>query len=230
MQNDLYKDGIGFASLVNHMGEDLTIVNAARVSVGKESSEMGDREKKLAEFLTKHGHTSTYEHNIATFHIKVPLFISKQHMRHRVFSYNEISRRYTSQKIEFYLPQSLRKQDFKNRQASLDEHFNPDISWLNTDFSSSNAIETHALESLKLYEALIEQGVAREQARMILPQNLYTEYWCTGSLHNWMNSFIAKRDHEDAQWEMQILAQSISKQLKRDMAHRTFELRKVWKD
>ena len=138
MQNDLYNDGIGFASLVNHMGEDLTIVNAARVSVGKESSEMGDRERKLAEFLTKHGHTSTYEHNIATFHIKVPLFISKQHMRHRVFSYNEISRRYTSQKIEFYLPQSLRKQDFKNRQASLDEYFNPDISWLNTDFSKDS--------------------------------------------------------------------------------------------
>lgn len=217
----IYDDNIGGVSLINHMGDDLTLVNSARASLGEVSTEMGEREKRLSDFLIREGHTSTSEHNVATFWIKVPLFVARQHMRHRTFSFNEISRRYTSNKIEFYLPETVRMQDTKNRQASLDETFNPVIKFERYEtnpfafqkINSTAALRLHTEQSLTLYDKLIEQGVAREQARMVLPQNLYTTYWCTGSMHNWVNSFIAKRDHIDAQWEIKLLAKEISRQL-----------------
>ena len=216
----IYDDNIGGVSLINHMGDDLTLVNSARASLGEVSTEMGEREKRLSDFLIREGHTSTSEHNVATFWIKVPLFVARQHMRHRTFSFNEISRRYTSNKIEFYLPENVRMQDTKNRQASLDETFNPVIEFEKYETNpfpfqkiNSTALRLHTEQSLTLYDKLIGQGVAREQARMVLPQNLYTTYWCTGSMHNWVNSFIAKRDHIDAQWEIKLLAREISRQL-----------------
>ena len=226
----IYEDDIGGVSLINHMGDDLTLVNSARASLGEVSTEMGEREKRLSDFLIREGHTSTSEHNVATFWIKVPMFVARQHMRHRTFSYNEISRRYTSSKIEFYLPSSVRMQDTKNRQASLDEVFNPTIEYDPYEFplfrrlTATAALRLQTEKSLSLYEKLIEQGVAREQARMILPQNLYTTYWCTGSLHNWVNSFIAKRDHIDAQWEIKLLAREISRQLRElwPLAHASY--------
>ncbi len=92
---NLYDDKIGHISLVQCMGTDLTIVNAARVSFGVEKLELDDRDKKLIKYLIKHKHTSTLEHNFITFRFKVPLFIRSQHHRHRTWSYNEISRRYT---------------------------------------------------------------------------------------------------------------------------------------
>lgn len=216
---EIYGDSIGGVALVQSMGDDLTLVNSARASLGQISTEMGEREQRLSNFLIKEGHTSTSEHNVATFWIKVPMFVARQHMRHRTFSFNEISRRYTSENIEFYLPKELRQQDTKNRQASLDETFNPVIEFDPFDYpkylkiDSVSAIKHHATESVRLYEKMIAQGVAREQARMVLPQNIYTTYWCTGSLHNWVNSFIAKRDHPDAQWEIKLLAREISRQI-----------------
>ena len=226
----IYGDEIGGVELIQHMGTDLTIVNSARVSVGKESTEMGEREHKLSNFLIREGHTSTTEHNVVSFRIKVPLFVSKQHMRHRTFSFNEISRRYTSADLEFYYPQELRMQDTKNRQASLDETFNPTIEYDPYDhpaflrLDAVSAVKNHVKNSVRLYEQMVEKGVAREQARMVLPQNLYTSYWATASLHNWMNSFIAKRDHEDAQWEIRLLAQEVSRQIKElwPIAHSNF--------
>lgn len=217
---EIYSDGIGGVALIQSMGNDLTPVNAARASLGKVSLEWTEREERLSSFLVREGHTSTSEHNVVTFWMKVPMFVARQHMRHRVFSYNEISRRYTSEELEFYLPSEMRKQDVKNRQASLDETFNPVVEFDPNDFPKFlkldcvSAIKQHTIESIKLYNKMIGQGVAREQARMILPQSLYTTYWCTGSLHNWMNSFIAKRDHEDAQWEIKLLAREISRQIK----------------
>jgi thymidylate synthase (FAD) len=216
---DIYGDGIGGVALIQSMGDDLTLVNSARASLGQLSTEMGQREERLSDFLIRSGHTSTSEHNVLTFWIKVPMFVARQQMRHRTFSYNEISRRYTSEDIEFYLPREMRKQDTKNRQASLDDTFNPTVYFDPHDFpkfhkiDSVSAIKHHSADSVKLYEKLIDGGVAREQARMVLPQNIYTTYWCTGNLHNWMNSFIAKRDHEDAQWEIKLLAREISRQI-----------------
>jgi thymidylate synthase (FAD) len=216
---DIYDDGIGGVALIQSMGDDLTLVNSARASLGQVSTEMGEREERLSNFLIREGHTSTSEHNVATFWIKAPLFVARQQMRHRTFSYNEISRRYTSADIEFYFPQALREQDTKNRQASLDETFNPTIEFEPFDYpkflrlDAVSAIKNHTADSVKLYNKMIDKGVAREQARMILPQNIYTTYWATGSLHNWMNSFIAKRDHADAQWEIKLLAREISRQI-----------------
>ena len=93
---DIYGDSIGGVALIQSMGTDLTIVNAARASLDKFSLEMGEKEERLSKFVIREGHTSTSEHNIATFWIKVPLFVARQHMRHRTFSFNEVSRRYTS--------------------------------------------------------------------------------------------------------------------------------------
>ena len=224
---NIYDDGIGGVALIQHMGDDLTIVNAARASLDQVSTEMGEREERLSNFLIRSGHTSTTEHNTITFWIKVPMFVARQHMRHRTFSYNEISRRYTSEKLEFYFPNEMRKQDTKNRQASLNETFDPPMSLYPQMLESrtaSEAIRYHTQSSVELYEDMIQKGVAREQARMILPQNIYTTYWCTGSLHNWVNSFIAKRDHEDAQWEIKLLAREISRQIESvwPLAHANF--------
>lgn len=216
----IYGDDVGGVALVQSMGDDLTPVNAARASLDKLSLEWTNREERLSSFLIREGHTSTSEHNVVTFWMKVPMFVARQHMRHRVFSYNEISRRYTSEGLQFYMPSEMRVQDTENRQASLDETFNPIIEFEAFDYpkflkiDSVSAIKYHVSESVKLYDKMIQQGVAREQARMILPQNLYTTYWCTGSLHNWMSSFIAKRDHPDAQWEIKLLAREISRQIK----------------
>ena len=226
----IYDDGIGGVALIQAMGDDLTIVNSARASLGQVSTEMGEREERLCNFLIKEGHTSTTEHNVVSFWIKAPLFVARQQMRHRTFSYNEISRRYTSSDIEFYFPSEMRKQDTKNRQASLDETFNPVVEFDPNDFpkflklDAVSAIKCHATDSIRLYNQLVEKGVARDQARMVLPQNLYTTYWATGSLHNWVNSFIAKRDHADAQWEIKLLAREISRQIQKlwPLAHANF--------
>ena len=108
------------------MGSDLTIVNSARVSFGVEKEKLDARDKKLINYLVKHRHTSTFEHNVVTFKFVVPLFVRSQHMRHRTWSYNEISRRYTDVDINFYEPKSFRTQHKSNRQASnTDDLINP---------------------------------------------------------------------------------------------------------
>jgi thymidylate synthase (FAD) len=205
---NLYSDNIGFVEYIQHMGSDLTIVNAARASTGKESTEFNERDQKLLNFLIRSGHTSTLEHNMLTVRCKVPLFVSKQHMRHRTASYNEISRRYTAEQIEFYIPDSLRPQDKKNRQATLTEDYNPILD--STGLDAIESLHKHCEESYKVYNEMIQKGVGRELARMYLPQNLYTTYWATSNLHNWMG-FISKRDHIDAQHEIRMLAQGVAK-------------------
>ena len=117
----IYDDDVGCVSYVQHMGTDLTVVNSARVSFGVEKTELDDKDKKLIRYLIKHRHTSTLEHNTITFRFTVPLFVRSQHHRHRTWSYNEISRRYTDKDLRFYLPHNFRTQHESNRQAS-----NPD--------------------------------------------------------------------------------------------------------
>ena len=114
----LFDDEIGSVSYVDHLGTDLTIVNSARVSFGVEKHELDARDRKLIDYLIKHKHTSTFEHNDITFKFVVPLFIRSQHHRHRTWSYNEISRRYSDKGLVFYLPEVFRTQHESNRQAS----------------------------------------------------------------------------------------------------------------
>ena len=191
------------------MGDDLTVVNSARVSFGKHKAKLDDKDKKLIKYLIKHKHTSTLEHCFVTFRIKVPLFVRSQHHRHRTWSYNEISRRYTDFDIQFYEPEAFRTQHKSNRQASnADELIDPVIeSW---QYEASDCITMHHDASLKLFNELIEAGVCREQARGILPQNMYTEYYASANLNNILK-FIDLRTHEGAQWEIQEMAKGMLK-------------------
>jgi len=211
----LYGDGIGFVEYVDHMGTDLTVVNSARVSFGKHKTELDDRDKKLIKYLIKHKHTSTLEHCSATFRFKVPLFVRSQHHRHRTWSYNEISRRYTDYNIEFYEPKLYRTQHKKNRQASnVDEVCNPRIKLYDPACSqpihrfATEIVASHHKQALKLFDDLLDGGVCREQARGVLPQNMYTEYYGTTSLLNALK-FISLRSHEGAQWEIQKVSKAM---------------------
>ena len=204
----LYDDGIGSVELVDYMGSDLTIVNSARVSFGKHKDGLDTRDEKLISYLIKNKHTSTLEHNVVTFRFCVPLFVRSQHHRHRTWSYNEISRRYTDVDIRFYEPEAFRTQHESNRQASNEETIDPLISYPRQSYSAMSASATvreHSRISLALYERLVEAGVCREQARGVLPQNMYTEYYGTVNLNNLLK-FIDLRMHTGAQWEIQQVA------------------------
>ena len=205
---DLYGDGIGKVELVDAVGSDLTIVNSARVSFGVHKSELDDKDKKLIRYLIKHKHTSTLEHCFVTFRVKVPLFIRSQHHRHRTWSYNEISRRYTAEKLEFYEPKVFAMQHDSNRQASDRNNLIDPVLWHALKFTASELVKSHHQDCVELYNKLMEKGVCREQARGVLPQNLYTEYYASANLNNILK-FIELRSHEGAQWEIQKVAEAM---------------------
>ncbi len=205
-----YGDNIGSVSLVDYMGSDITVVNSARVSFGIEKSELDRRDKRLINYLIKHRHTSTLEHNLITFKFVVPLFVRSQHHRHRTWSYNEISRRYTDKNLQFYEPLEFRTQHESNRQASNEDNtVNPTITpqFIDSYISASDAMKSWHVQSLDFFNKLIDAGVCREQARGVLPQNLYTEYYGTVNLNNLLK-FVELRTHEGAQWEIQKVAEA----------------------
>lgn len=200
---ELYNDGIGAVEYVEHMGSDLTIVNSARVSFGKHKDSLDEKDEKLIKYLVNHKHTSTFEHNVVTFRFVVPLYIRSQHHRHRTWSYNEISRRYTDIDMKFYEPQAFRTQHKSNRQASnIEKLINPVLS---CGSDCDEMVGLHHQISLDLFNKMLEAGVCREQARGVLPQNLYTEYYGTCNLSNLLK-FIELRTHTGAQWEIQQVA------------------------
>ena len=213
----LYHDNVGAVEYVEHMGNDLTIVNAARVSFGKHKEVLDGKDEKLIKYLINHKHTSTLEHNIVTFRFTVPMFVRSQHHRHRTWSYNEISRRYTDYDIKFYEPVEFRTQHKSNRQASnVDNAINPMLNMYDPACNkphkmlASKRIHLHHLDSLKLFDDLLQSGVCREQARGVLPQNMYTQYYGTVNLNN-LIKFISLRSHEGAQWEIQKVAEVCKK-------------------
>jgi thymidylate synthase (FAD) len=200
---ELYGDNHGRVDYVQHVGNDLTVVNSARVSFGKEKAVLDEKDKRLIRYLIKHRHTSTLEHCSITFRFVVPLYVRSQHHRHRTWSYNEISRRYTDVNIKFYEPEEFRTQHKSNRQASnAEELINPILPrQAGIDVAAACAMRMHHKLSLKFFNSLIEAGVCREQARGVLPQNLYTEYYGTVNLNNLLK-FIDLRTHMGAQWEI----------------------------
>lgn len=211
MRVNLFDDDIGAVEYVSHMGTDLSAVNAARVSFGTEKQEVDEKDIKLINYLMEHNHSSPFEHCLMTFKFTVPLFIRSQHHRHRTWAYNEISRRYTSVDIKFYEPKEFRKQHKSNRQASVAELDDPLLE-SNRDGSpvlstASAQLRQHHAESVRLFNAMLDAGVCREQARGVLPQNLYTQYFGTASLHNLLK-FVSLRAHEGAQWEIQEVAKA----------------------
>jgi len=196
---DPLKDGISSVELIRASGSDIDIVNAARVSYGKVSTEVSDKDKKLIAFLMEHNHTSPFEHNQLSFRIKAPIFVARQWMRHRMNSYNEISYRYVKASLEFYIPPKWRMQDTKNKQASIGSFDNPDF---------TEKLKEAIAHSVKAYEYLLENGVGRELARSALPLCTYTEFIFTCNLHSLMH-FLKLRMHAGAQYEIQMYAQTL---------------------
>lgn len=198
------------ATLVDSMGTDLTVVNAARVSFNKESkfnvSEMGvflnAKDQKLLDFLARNNHFTPFTHCMITMREKVPLFVARQRFKHTVgFSYNEISRRYVDEIPEFYIPEEWRKKADDRKQGSSEEtiDINPYHLMIDDYLQSINKAKW-------TYVHLLGMDVCPEQARMVLPQSTLTEYYVTGSLYAWARAYEL-RSHNTAQKEIRDLAE-----------------------
>jgi thymidylate synthase (FAD) len=208
-------DGISALQLIRISGSDVDVVNGARVSYGKYTDTLSERDEKLINFLMEHDHTSPFEHNQFSFRVKCPIYVARQWMRHRMSSYNEISYRYVQSSLEFYIPHKWRAQDTHNKQSST------------APFENEALLEKYK-ETLRIcgenYEHLIAQGVCREQARGLLPTCTYTEFIYTVNLHSLMN-FLRLRLHPGAQWEIRVYAEGM---LKLALPHFPISL-KAWK-
>lgn len=191
----------GWIGLIDMMGTEATMVNAARVSFGKIKDTMDEKDIELLKYLIENKHTSPLEHLVFTFSVHCPLFIRGQWHRHRTWSYNEISRRYTEFDLTFYTPPQLREQSKNNRQASVEGSFVEDE-------KLRQMIDKHNQDSLALYNYLLSRGVCREQARGVLTQNMMVTFWATVDLSNLLH-FLDLRDHQHAQWEIREYAQAI---------------------
>lgn len=194
----------GFIEVVDKLGSDLTVVNSARVSFGKRKTEFDDSDRKLVKFLAKHKHWSPFRHLVVQFHIKAPEFVMRQWYKHVVgietsssyatkdHAWNEISGRYVPV-TDYYSPANWRRQSENNKQASegsIEEQ------------GEADKIFNDAMKSITdHYEQLLALGIAKEQARLILPLNQYTEVYWTASFQAIMN-FIELRDEATAQWEI----------------------------
>ncbi|MBI4376997.1 MAG: FAD-dependent thymidylate synthase [Elusimicrobia bacterium] len=192
----------GFVRLVDFMGGDQGIVDAARVSYGgKSKGEEADR--RLISYLLRHQHMTPFEHSFFKFHVSCPIFVMRQWIRHRMASYNEISARYVEVRDEFYIPKTWRAQDVKNKQGSIAA---PAL-----DHKALTALcEAQVRSALEVYRQMLAAGVAREMARMVLPVNLYTEFYWTVNARSLMN-FLSLRADVHAQWEIQQYAEALGR-------------------
>ncbi len=194
----------GFVRLIDHMGSDLSVVNAARVSYGKMKDSFEASDAKLVDFLAEHEHTSPFRHTALTLHVKAPIFVFRQWMKHRIGSeFNEISGRYVEfPEDEFFVPELFRRQAKVNKQGSEGE-----IDAANR----ARALESY-LEGCRgavaHYKELLSLGVCREQARCVLPVALYSEVYWTVSLQA-VAHFIRLRADSHAQWEIQQYAAAV---------------------
>lgn len=199
----------GFVRLVDYMGSDKRIVNAARVSHGRHEQKMSDmKDQKLIEYLIKNKHTSPFEQVVFTFHCKMPIFVARQWVRHRTARLNEISARYTKLKNEYYVPYmtDVRAQgDEKDKQSGNGELYdNEASSFINSVSNISHVCFTH------YKDALDNTGIARELSRIILPLNTYTEWYWQMDLNNLFH-FLNLRMSSHAQLEIRKYAKVISK-------------------
>ena len=205
------------ATYIDHMGSDLSVVNAARVSFGKKSHceetrwvDMGDwcgdmpvvddKDTKLIKYLATHGHYSPFGHCFASFHIKAPIFVARQLVKHEYLRMNEISRRYVDSEPEFYEPEVWRGRAKDKKQGS--EGVVKDI--------QTDALPQWHGDALHYYSMLLESGAAPEMARMVLPQSMYTEWYWSGSMDAFAN-MCNLRLKEDTQYETRLVAQQIDK-------------------
>ena len=209
--------------LISFSGSDKTVVNSARVSLASLeemekrntlTEDLTDRDIKLIKYLATHKHMSPFEHCHITFWVEAPLYISKQHMRHRTWSYNEVSRRYTSEGLRIYEPRMFRQQAKRNLQASTNEESDPIVKVISGEVAQHG---THASElisdahrnSVHAYHTLLDAGVCREQARGVLPNSLMTQYYATVNLRNLLG-FLRERLADNAQYEIRHLARQMA--------------------
>lgn len=198
---------------IDHMGSDLSVVNAARVSFGKKSAALGysgvgdenmrpilhDNDKKLIKYLARHNHTSPFNHTFMTVHVKAPIFVARQLQKHEYMPWNEISRRYVDDEPDFYEPSVWRGRSADKKQGSD---------------GVAEGIDSTVVESLMKcakhdYNYLLAKGVSPEQARMILPQNTLTEWYWSGTAGAWAK-MCNLRCKPDTQLETRTVANEVS--------------------
>lgn len=213
-------------TLIDHCGTDLSVVNAARVSFHKVSEEFKAQDEKLIVYLAKHKHFSPFNHAFLSFRVKAPIFVARQLVKHKFMPWNEVSRRYVDDEPEFYIPSVWRGRAENVKQGSADTPFTGYI-WheydkagvpvqyqCGVDIGPGMATEEVVGTALELYRAMIEQGIAPEQARMVLPQNTMTEWIWSGTLGAFCDMLRLRLDPH-TQYESQIVAQKIY----RDVSH-----------
>ncbi len=202
----------GFVRFIERMGSDSRIVEAARISY-KSPSKGDDADKKLLRYLLKNKHTSPFEMCKVSFNVKMPIFIMRQWVRHRMQNLNEVSARYTELPNEFYIPNGWRMQGVTNKQGSVAP--NTDLEWnprvddgVDMTLTATEALRNQCELCYGIYKSMISVGIAREMARMILPVNIYTEIYCCWDLNNLLK-FFALRDDSHAQAEIQDYARAM---------------------
>ncbi len=196
-------------TLINSMGTDQTVVDAARVSFAKKAENYTeDQNEKLIGYLARHNHWTPFGHAQATFHIEAPVFVARQLVKHQVgLVWNEVSRRYVDDTPRFFSPPSWRPRAPDKKQGSDKHDMIPDMrqAWKIYESAIHNISKTYAI--------LLEMGIAPEQARMVLPQSMMTEWYWTGSLAAW-SRVCRLRISDDAQAETEKVAQDISREMK----------------
>ena len=201
----------GFVALDGALATDLAVVNGARVSFNQESDELGERDEGLIRFLIRERHGSPFEHGYFCFLVKAPLFVVREHHRHRAgHSYNEWSGRYSKMEAEFYVPDNVRTQVGKPGAYS----FQPVDD--ETREQARREIEENGERAFEAYERMLEQGVAKEVARAVLPLSTYTKYYWSCNPRSLMH-FCGLRNHESAQWEIRQVAAAAESFLERLM-------------
>jgi thymidylate synthase (FAD) len=202
----------GFVRLDDAMADDLSVVNSARVSFGRRKEEMDDADRGLIRFLMRDHHGTPFEHNSFRFHIRSPIFVAREWMRHRWSSFNEFSLRYARATEDFYVPEAedVRTQVGKPGAYSFDP--------VEPELAEKTREELKALydAAFATYERLVEQGVARELARSVLPVGAYTEFYWTVNARSLMN-FVSLRAAESAQREIRRYADACERFLAEKM-------------
>lgn len=199
------KDGVGSIELLGVFGDDLTVVNAARVSFAKESAEISEADKKLIRYLAKHQHITPFFHPQARFRIKLPIFVAREWFRHTIgFARNEVSRRYVDSPPECWVPaaEEVRERDPKLKQGSKEG--------VVPESDEAHAVMEMAIEgAMDTYKKLLDMKVAPEVARAVLPQSMYTQFVETGSLYAYARLCNLRLD-PSAQAEIRMYAGMIS--------------------
>lgn len=186
---------------IDHMGTDLRVADAARVSFDKSADNYSDEQNhRLIKYLGVHDHFTPFTHCFVTVRETVPIFVARQRFKHTVgFSYNEVSRRYVDDAPEFFVPQSWRSRAPNKKQGSGD-----DLPWEKQEKLNRDLLAHHA-NCMAVYYSMLDDDVAPELARMVLPQSMYTSYYCSGSLAAWARA-CNLRTKDNAQKEIEILA------------------------